>query len=154
MAGRVRPVGPRAGAGGRRGSPDGPGGEAGLALVEATVGTCLLIFAALLSLQVALVFHGALAARTAANHSARAYALTRDEARAQAAFQGQRGTTLGLVRLDLLGCRPAGPVGMCHVQATVPVVLPGAGIFGGRGATGPLAVVEVGAYPWGLYGQA
>jgi len=45
--------------------------QEGVAMVEATIGTVLLLFAALGTLQLVLVFHGALAGHTAVIRAAR-----------------------------------------------------------------------------------
>jgi hypothetical protein len=113
--------------------------EAGVALIEATLGTCLLIFAALVVVQIVLGFHGRISAHEAAMYSARRFSLTRDLAKVQEDYDRQRATSLrALVWKDQPTCSievsgQGEKLAVCVVELRVPVVIPGAALIGSGG---------------------
>lgn len=121
----------------------------GVAMVEATIGTILLLFAALAAVQLVLVFHGTLAAHGAAIRSARTLAVTGSRQLAQSTYEDQRSAALGMIRWEQFDCSQTSTMAQCEVVIKVPVIVPGGGLFGGGGLTGPLLVRETGAYPIG-----
>ncbi len=134
----------------RRWDPRGNrAGERGVAMVEATIGTVLLLLAALIVIQLSLVFHGALAAHGAATRSAREYALTEDMGEVQEVYRLQIGTSLRALRWEPPECRLESTRAFCTAVVRVPVVVPGAGVVGGGGPLSPIPVVEIGTYPRG-----
>ena len=114
-------------------------------MVEATIGTVLLLFAALGAIQLILVFHGALAAHSAATRSARAMALTFDHAEAERVFRLQKATSLSAINWIELRCYGVENGAECQVRAEVPSILPGSGLFFGSITSIPIR--ETGYYP-------
>lgn len=113
----------------------------GVALIEATMGTFLLLFAALGAIQIVLYLHGELAAGNAASHMARIYALTRDRQAVDREFADQRYASFGFLRWTNEGCDPVLGFARCTVSVRVPALVPGIQFFG-------LNVLEAtGAYP-------
>lgn len=110
----------------------------GVAMIEATAGTVLLLTAALGAIQIVLYLHAELAAHSAASHMARTYALTRSHADAAADFADQIFTSFGFLRWTNDGCDVVVRMAECRVSVTVPTVLPGAEFVGltERHATG------------------
>lgn len=111
----------------------------GVALIEATMGTFLLLFAALGAIQIVLYLHGELAAGNAASHMARTYALTRDQRMADSEFIDQRYSSFGFLRWTNFGCNASdGRFARCTVQVTIPAIVPGIQLtpFVDRTATG------------------
>jgi len=104
-------------------------------MIEATIGTVVLLLAALLAIQLILVFHGALAAHSAAVRAARAMALTHEYSEAKRVFKLQQSTALGALDWELIRCTPSTDGATCEVQVTVPSILPGSGLFLGQGAS-------------------
>lgn len=97
----------------------------GVALIEATMGTFLLLFAALGAIQIVLYLHGELAANAAASHMARTYSLTRSMQQVNQDFADQRYTSFGFLVWANGGCTAASGFARCNVTVTVPAVLPG-----------------------------
>jgi hypothetical protein len=126
--------------------------ERGVAMIEATIGTVLLLLAALIVIQLVLVFHGSLALHGAVARSARTMALTGDQSAAAATFAAQQGTALKSIKWRFRGCRVVQNVAHCDASVDIPVVFPGAGLFGGGGLTGPIPQDETGSYPQGRVG--
>lgn len=94
-------------------------------MVEATMGTVLLLFAALIVIQFVLVFHGRMAAYGAALRSARSFAITGSFAHAQTTFNHQVSASLGALDWEELSCSRQSGVGTCTVTVHVPIVIPG-----------------------------
>jgi Flp pilus assembly protein TadG len=110
-------------------------------MIEATLGTFLLLFAALGAIQIVLYLHGELAAHAAASHMARSYALTRSQAEADEQFADQRYSSFGFLRWANQGCTAVGGFARCTVAVTVPTLLPGVQF------TGLTQRTATGAYP-------
>lgn len=110
----------------------------GVALIEATMGTFLLLFAALGAIQIVLYLHGELAAGSAASHMARTYALTRDRQAVDTEFANQRFSSFGFLEWANFGCTAASGFARCTVQVTIPAIVPGLQLtpFVNRQATG------------------
>lgn len=99
-------------------------------MIEATMGTFLLLFAALGSIQIVLYLHGELAAGNAASHMARTFALTRKQEAADRDFEDQRYTSFGFLRWARDPCDAVGGFARCTVKVTVPAIVPGLQLFG------------------------
>ncbi|MDF2628849.1 MAG: hypothetical protein K0R39_2680 [Symbiobacteriaceae bacterium] len=123
--------------------------QEGVAMVEATIGTVLLLFAALGTLQLVLVFHGALAGHTAVIRAARTMAITQDQGRAQQTFQAQMSTALRGISGGGLTCNPNPPLVSCTATIFIPSIMPGAGLFTGDSIIGPISITHTGSYPYG-----
>lgn len=110
----------------------------GVALIEATMGTFLLLFAALGAIQIVFYLHGELAAGNAASHMARTYALTGDQQAADRDFADQRYSSFGFLRWTNLRCNAVGGFARCTVQVRIPAIVPGVQLtsFVDRTATG------------------
>lgn len=121
----------------------------GVAMVEATIGTVLLLLAALGTIQLVLVFHGALAGHSAVVRAARSLAVTGEQSRALQTFQAQMTTSLRGIEGTVF-CTPGGTAATCEATITVPSVMPGAGLFTGSGPVGPVVIPHIrGTYPYG-----
>lgn len=102
----------------------------GIAMIEATIGTVLLLTAALIAMQLVLIFHGALAAHSAATRAARAMAITGQDSSAQRVYQQQRATSLGAVQWDPRAvCSMESSGATCRVRVRVPTLVPGVGLL-------------------------
>lgn len=123
--------------------------QEGVAMVEATIGTVLLLFAALGTLQLVLVFHGALAGHTAVIRAARTMAITQDHWRAEQTFQQQMSTALRGISGSGLSCGPNGPLVTCAAEIHIPSIMPGAGLFTGNTPFEPMTIRHTGSYPYG-----
>lgn len=123
----------------------------GVAMIEATIGTVLLLLAALGTIQLVLVFHGALAGHSAVLRAARTMAVTNNSSRAVQTFQAQMTTALRGIQGDSVSCGIDRQVATCRAQIIVPSVMPGAGLFTGNGPTGPLIIAQTGTYPFGEF---
>jgi len=125
--------------------------EQGLALVEGTVGVVLLLFGMLVAMQILLVAHASLTARSTALRVARVYALTCSRSAADAEFETQKNHSLPVVQWHGKPMYSAsGGMASATVQVSVPAVLPGAGLFGSGGLTGPVFLPSIrGTYPSG-----
>lgn len=123
--------------------------EDGVAMIEATLGTVILIFAALAAVQIVLVFHGALAAKSAATRAARTYAITGDLRQAEATAQLQYSTALAALKWAPVVCQHPDSFARCTVAVTIPTVIPGGGLFAGGGVFTAPQISEDGAYPVG-----
>lgn len=123
--------------------------QEGVAMVEATIGTVLLLFAALGTLQLVLVFHGALAGHTAVIRAARSMAITGDEWRAEQTFQQQMSTALRGISGSGLDCNNNGQVASCTATITIPSIMPGAGLFTGNSPIAAMTIPHTGTYPYG-----
>jgi hypothetical protein len=123
--------------------------QEGVAMVEATIGTVLLLFAALGTLQLVLVFHGALAGHTAVIRAARTMAITGDHWRAEQTFQQQMSTALRGISAGPIRCGPSGQVMACTADIYIPSIMPGAGMFTGNSPIGPVSIPHTGTYPYG-----
>lgn len=123
--------------------------QEGVAMVEATIGTVLLLLAGLATMQLVLVLHGVLAQQGAVVRAARTYAITVDAGAAKQTFDTQMGTALGSIHWSVPTCSRAGSVAQCTVTITIPSVLPGAGLFTGSSAMGPISQTRTGVYPYG-----
>lgn len=99
--------------------------QRGVAMIEATIGTFLLLLAALGAIQIVLYLHGELAAGNAASHMARTYALTRDQRAADSDFADQRYSSLGFLRWTNERCVESGGFARCTVQVRIPAIVPG-----------------------------
>lgn len=126
-----------------------PADERGVAMIEATIGTVLLLFAAMTTIQLVLVFHGALAAHGAAARAARTLAVTGSSAMAEQVYQQQTSTSLRALRWQGVSCVKETRRALCTVTVEVPAILPGGGLFGGGGLTGHIPLHETGVYPIG-----
>lgn len=125
-------------------------------MVEATIGSLLLLFVCLAAIQLVLVFHGNLAAHGAVTRAARTYALTRDDQMAGDTFAVQMSTALGALRWNSPRCyleanyRGTGvQAAQCQVSVYVPFVLPVGGLFGNSQFAGTIRVDRTGVYPYG-----
>lgn len=117
-------------------------------MIEATIGTVLLLFAALGAIQLILVFHGALAAHSAAARTARAMALTHEQAEANRVFATQMATSLGALKWTGPSCSTASNGATCSVTVAIPAILPGSGLFlGSSGSLTTISLTETGFYP-------
>lgn len=115
-------------------------------MVEAMLGTLLLLFAALLVIQVIIIFHASLAAHSAATRSARAQALGASTSQRDSVYQAQRANAIKIINWQGITCTPSGDLVTCTVKAQVPSILPGGGfLFGGNFAGVPIE--ERGQYP-------
>lgn len=121
----------------------------GVAMVEATIGTVLLLLAALGTIQLVLVFHGALAGHSAVVRAARTLAVTGEHGRAMETFQAQMTTSLRGIA-GRVTCDRGAAAATCDATITVPSVMPGAGLFTGSGPVGPVTITNIkGTYPYG-----
>ncbi|HYF80798.1 MAG TPA: hypothetical protein VD973_27115 [Symbiobacteriaceae bacterium] len=123
--------------------------QEGVAMVEATIGTVLLLFAALGTLQLVLVFHGALAGHTAVIRAARTMAITGDHWRAEQTFQQQMSTALRGISGGALNCGNNGQLVTCSAVINIPSIMPGAGLFTGNSPIEPMDITHTGSYPYG-----
>jgi hypothetical protein len=116
-------------------------GAPGVALIEATMGTFLLLLAALGAIQFVLVLHGSLTAHSVASQLARRYALTRSDAQVQLLWSEQTHATFGYLRWDYPRCDQSGSMGQCRLTVHVPTLIPGVSLLGID------AITQTGAYP-------
>lgn len=118
-------------------------------MVEATFGILMLLFVALGAMQMVLVFHGALAAHSAAARTARTRAITGQQDQAQKTYDQQRQTALGALRWDAEPrCTMDNNWAQCTVQVHIPAIFPGGGfLFGSGGSFTDILVSETGNYP-------
>jgi hypothetical protein len=126
--------------------------ERGVAMIEATIGTVLLVLAALIVIQLVLVFHGSLALHGAVARAARTMAITGSEPLAEETFIEQKSTALGAIKWRFKRCGWKDDKAQCEAGVDIPVVFPGAGMFGGGGLTGPIHRDMTGSYPKGRVG--
>ena len=133
---------------GRERSPDHRRGEAGVVMVEATFGICLLLFVTLGAIQMILVFHGALAAHSAAARSARSMAIA-GYSEAQRVYHQQMATALGALSWGpVADCFPQDEGAVCITHVSIPAVLPGGGLIFGEGKSlGTISLSERAFYP-------
>lgn len=115
-------------------------------MVEATIGIVMILFVALMFMQVLLVFHASLAAHAAAQRAARDGALTGDPAAGTATAAVLQGNTLKIIKWQAPSCAQQGSVMQCTVTAGVPSMVPGGGLFMGGGWSG-VEIKETGQYP-------
>lgn len=118
-------------------------------MVEATIGTVLLLLAALGAIQLVLVFHGALASYGAVIRASRTYAITREDSRAADTFRVQMSTAIKALQWTNPQCGMVSGASQCSVTVTIPTVLPGAGLFTGNSVLGPITITQTGIYPYG-----
>lgn len=134
--------------------------EGGVAMIEATLGTLLLLFAALGAMQMVLAFHAALADHTAVTRAARTYAITGSLDEAGQTYENQRSSSFRSLKWDDIQCLPAKAspsspwpadtrVVQCTARVRIPTMLPGGGLFSRGGFTEPPSVTETGYYPVG-----
>lgn len=126
--------------------------ERGVAMIEATIGTVLLVLAALIVIQLVLVFHGSLALHGAVARAARTMAITGSDRLAEETFIEQKSTALGAIQWHFERCFMDGDMARCKASVDIPIVFPGAGMFGGGGLTGPYNRPMEGSYPKGRVG--
>jgi Tfp pilus assembly protein PilV len=112
-----------------------------VAMIEATIGTFLLLLGALGSIQIAIVLHGSLAAYSAGAQLARTYALTRSEAAVDAAFARLNYTTFSYLHWQRPFCTDDGKMARCQIKGQLPTLVPGVTFVGGN------QVEATGAYP-------
>ena len=118
-------------------------------MIEATLGTVLLIFAAMITIQLVLVFHGALAAHGAATRIARTLAVTGSDTMVSQVYDQQTATSLKALKWQRYECIKEARVARCTVYVNVPSMIPGGGLIGGGGLRGDLPLQETGYYPIG-----
>jgi Flp pilus assembly protein TadG len=118
-------------------------------MIEATLGTVILIFAALAAVQIVLVFHGALAAKSAATRAARTYAITNDLNEADRTAQRQYSTALAALKWEPAECDRSSGMAHCKITVTIPEVVPGGGLFAGGSVLSQPTRSEEGWYPIG-----
>lgn len=122
------------------------GSQRGAAMVEAMLGTVILLFFSLLVVQVVLVFHATLAAHAAATRSARAQALGSSPSMRDQVYNAQKGNAIKAISWQGLQCNESSTLVRCQVTVRVPSILPGGGFLFGGGFTG-VNITESGQYP-------
>lgn len=122
--------------------------QRGVALIEATLGTVILLLAALIVIQMVLVFHAVLAAHSAAVRTARTLAIAGSGAVAET-YRRQVSTTLAALTWGEPDCRRTDTLATCTVEVRVPAIVPGAGLFADGSVSGRLVYQETGWYPIG-----
>lgn len=126
--------------------------ESGVAMIEATIGTIMLLFVTLGVMQMLLVFHASLAVHGAATRAAREYAVRESFSAADEVYQAQRNSSFRAIAWQPLECVPltkTTQTAECTVRASVPAILPGSAVLGGGKLTGSWPIEEKGAYPRG-----
>lgn len=121
--------------------------ERGAVMAESMIGIIFILIASMTAIQIILVAHGALVARTAATSVAHVYATTRDPDKARQMYEFEKGNSFGVIRWEELTFGAREGMATATVRVYIPPVFPGAGLFGGEGLKGGFFVEESGAYP-------
>lgn len=121
--------------------------EDGAVAIEAMLGIIAILLAAATAVQIILVAHGALVARTAATSVAHVYAITRDPEKARQMYEFEKGNAFPVIRWEEVRFGASGGMATATVRVYIPPVFPGAGLFGGEGLMGGFFWEESGAYP-------
>lgn len=119
--------------------------QRGVAMVEATIGICLLLLVTLGALQIVLTLEASLEAHAVAARMARAYAITGDLQEAERVYNQEIANTLAQLKWLEHKC----PTAMtCTVSVQVPELLPGSGLFiGDSHRLASVVVTKQGYYP-------
>lgn len=119
----------------------------GAVMVEAMIGIIFILVASMAAIQLILIAHGAMVARTAATSVAHIYAITRDPEKARQMYEFEKGNAFGVIRWEEVTFGAREGMATATVRVYIPPVFPGAGLFGGEGLTGGFFWEESGAYP-------